>query len=98
MTMKTISKKHTGVKVAAAIKAGGMNLNHSRTLSVKSGIKAGEGILAVNHNRRAAKGVKVAAAIKAGGMNLNHSRTLSVKSGIKAGEGILAVNHNRRAA
>ena len=56
--MKTISKKQTGVKVLASIKAGGFGQgNHNRplsTLSVKTGIKAGEGILNANHSRRAA--------------------------------------------
>ena len=54
--MKTNAKIQAGVKVAAAIKAGGLQLNHSRrlALSVKSGIKAGEGILSPNHNRRLA--------------------------------------------
>jgi hypothetical protein len=59
MTMKKISKKQTGVKVAAAIKAGGFpgTNNHSArlsSLSVKSGIRAGEGIFYPNHSRRAA--------------------------------------------
>lgn len=51
--MKTISKKLTGVKVSTTIKAGGLNNNHSRKMSVTSGIKAGQSILHSNHNRRA---------------------------------------------
>jgi hypothetical protein len=109
MTMKTNSKAQAGVKVTTAIKAGGLNIwNHSRGLSglsVKSGVKAGEGIYAANHSRRLSSskiqaGVKVTTTIKAGGLNIwNHSRGLSglsVKSGVKTGEGIYAANHSRR--
>jgi hypothetical protein len=59
MTMKTISKKTAGIKVTATIKAGGFSLNHSRrsvSLSVKSGIKAGDGIYQANHTRCASIG------------------------------------------
>ena len=103
--MKTKSKNQAGVKVVAGVKAGGfavVNANR-KLLSVKSGIKAGEGILAANHSRRLSKnqaGVKVVAGVKAGGfavVNANR-KLLSVKSGIKAGEGILAANHNRSLA
>lgn len=54
--MKTNSKNTTAIKVTTAIKAGGIMNNHSRrlALSVKSGIKAGEGILHANHSRRLA--------------------------------------------
>jgi hypothetical protein len=55
--MKTNSKIHTGVKVTTTIKAGGFSANHNRQikgLSVKSGIKAGEGIYLSNHSRRLA--------------------------------------------
>ncbi len=56
--MKTNSKTQAGVKVTTAIKAGALwTNNHSRkptVLSVKSGIKAGVGIYAGNHNRRLA--------------------------------------------
>jgi hypothetical protein len=53
--MKTNSKTRAGVKVAVGIKAGGLQFNHSRpALAVKSGIKAGEGILSPNHSRRLA--------------------------------------------
>jgi hypothetical protein len=55
--MKTNSKIQAGVKVTTAIKAGGFRDNHSRKLlglSVKSGIKAGEGIYVSNHSRRLA--------------------------------------------
>jgi hypothetical protein len=78
MTMKTISKKHACVKVTTTIKAGGFNTpgNHNRLvvgLSVKSGIKAGEGILNSNHNRRV---LSVKSGIKAGEgiLNSNHNR------------------------
>jgi hypothetical protein len=57
MTMKTISKNQAGVKVAVGIRAGGVNPNHNRkltALAVKSGLKAGEGILHSNHSRRLA--------------------------------------------
>jgi hypothetical protein len=53
--MKTNSKIQAGVKVTTAIKAGGFFQNRNRRLiglSVKSGIKAGEGIYAANHSRR----------------------------------------------
>ena len=53
--MKTNSKTQAGVKVAVGIKAGGLQINRNRrALAVKSGIKAGEGILGPNHNRRLA--------------------------------------------
>lgn len=55
--MKTNSKTQAGVKVAVGIKAGGMSPNHSRralSLKIKTGIKAGEGIVYSNHNRRLA--------------------------------------------
>lgn len=55
--MKTNSKIQAGVKVNTAIKAGGwFYINHNRKLrglSVKSSVKAGEGIYAANHSRRA---------------------------------------------
>jgi len=56
-TMKTNSKTQAGVKVAAGVKAGGLQANHCRRLlglAVKSGIKAGQDILHANHNRRLA--------------------------------------------
>ena len=114
--MKTNSKAQAGVKVTTKIKAGGFSDNHNRkliALSVKSGIKAGEGIYSANHNRRLSDrkgdatslkdraGVKVTTKVKAGGFSDNHNRkliALSVKSGIKAGEGIYAANHSRRLA
>ena len=53
--MKTISTKQTVVKVATGVKAGGFSANHNRrSLTVKSGVKAGEGILAGNNSRRLA--------------------------------------------
>jgi hypothetical protein len=55
MIMKTNSKAQAGIKVTTAIKAGGFTWNHNRKLnglSVKSGIKAGEGIYVANHSRR----------------------------------------------
>jgi hypothetical protein len=53
--MKTNSKNQVGVKVNAGVKAGGFALNHSRkVLAVKSGLKAGDGILLGNHSRRLA--------------------------------------------
>jgi hypothetical protein len=55
MTMKTNSKTQAGVKVAVGIKAGGLSVNHARrALTIKTGIKAGEGIVSLNHNRRLA--------------------------------------------
>jgi hypothetical protein len=54
--MKTNSKTQTGIKVVAGIKAGGLpycNRNR-KALAVKTGIKAGEGIVYVNHSRRLA--------------------------------------------
>jgi hypothetical protein len=73
MTMKTISKKQTGVKVAATIKAGGLPIpNHNRVLAVKSAIKAGQSIVHANHNRA----ISVKSAIKAGQsiVHANHNR------------------------
>jgi len=55
MTMKTNSKIQAGVKVAVGIKCGGLSVNHARralSLKIKTGIKAGEGIVSLNHNRR----------------------------------------------
>ena len=49
--MKTETK---ALKVTTGIKAGGFGGNHNRKmrgLTVKSGIKAGDGILHANHNR-----------------------------------------------
>lgn len=55
--MKTKAKNSSGVKVNTNINAGGFMTNHSRrglALAVKTGIKAGEGIVNLNHNRRLA--------------------------------------------
>ena len=55
--MKTNSKKvQSGVKVLSNVKGGGIwGPNSNRTmLAIKSGLKAGDGILAANHNRRIA--------------------------------------------
>lgn len=55
--MKTNSKNQVGVKVAVGIRAGSFSGNHNRKLAVlgvKSGLKAGEGILQSNHSRRLA--------------------------------------------
>jgi len=56
--MKTNSKTQAGVKVAIGVKAGGIQVqNENRrllSLAVKSGIKAGEGFVSSNHNRRLA--------------------------------------------
>ena len=51
--MKT-TKKNTGIKVTAGVKAGGFNIpNHSRNgLKVTTGVKAGTMIQLANHNRR----------------------------------------------
>jgi hypothetical protein len=106
MIMKTKSKIQAGVKIAVGIKAGGMDSRNSNrrlfSLAVKSGIKAGEGILAANHNRRLSKnqaGVKIAEGIRAGGFDYRNANrrllSLAVKSGIKAG-GMDSRNANRR--
>jgi hypothetical protein len=50
--MKTISTKTTGLKVNAAIKAGGIWANHNRGLAVRSTVKAG-GLNHTNHSRAA---------------------------------------------
>jgi hypothetical protein len=56
--MKTNSKTQVGVKVAVGIKAGGFPTSNGNrrllSLAVKSGIKAGEGFVFSNHNRRLA--------------------------------------------
>jgi hypothetical protein len=53
--MKTTTKNSAGIKVSAGIKAGGVSPNHNRRgLAVKSNVKAGDGIVASNHNRRLA--------------------------------------------
>ncbi len=57
--MKTNSKTQAaGVKVAVGIKAGGFPTSNGNrrllSLAVKSGIKAGEGFVSANHNRRLA--------------------------------------------
>ncbi len=101
--MNTNSKNKSGLKVTSSVKAGGFpSINHSRrVLAVKTNIKAGEGIVYSNHNRRLAKsGLKVTTGVKAAGMGpFNHNRrVLAVKTNIKAGEGILRENHNRRLA
>ena len=98
--MKTNSKNLSGIKVTAAVKAGGLPPgNHNRrALAVKTNIKAGEGIASSNHNRRPLNsGIKVTATVKAGGLPPgNHNRrALAVKTNIKAGEGIASSNHNR---
>jgi hypothetical protein len=102
--MKKIMKGKSGINVVTGIKAGGLQTNHNvrpSALSIKSGIRAGEGILHGNHNRNLAKGLNVRTAVKAGGLQTNHNfrlAVLSVKSGIKAGAGILHGNHCRRLA
>ena len=53
--MKTSTKNQGGIKTTTGIKAGGLGVNHSRKLlAVKSGIKAGDGILQANHCRHLA--------------------------------------------
>jgi hypothetical protein len=82
MTMKTISKKLAGVRVTTAIKAAGINTgNHNRRLvglTVRSGVKTGEGILSSNHNRRASV-LAVKTGLKAGEgiLSSNHSRRVA---------------------
>jgi hypothetical protein len=74
--MKTNSKKQTGIKVTSGLKAAGLGGNHNRrALSVKSGIKAGNGIAHANHNR----GLAVKSGIKAGNgiAHANHNRHLA---------------------
>jgi hypothetical protein len=67
--MKTISK--AGLKVNAAIKAGGIQPQHNRAgLKVNAGIKAGG--IQPQHNRA---GLKVSAGVRAGyNCVRNHSR------------------------
>jgi hypothetical protein len=51
--MTTIKGK--GIKVTTGIKAGSLNPNHNRmtvSVKVKSGLKAGTGIVHFNHNTR----------------------------------------------
>jgi len=51
--MTTIKGK--GIKVTTGIKAGALNPNHNRVapaIRVKSGLKAGTGIVNMNHNAR----------------------------------------------
>jgi hypothetical protein len=55
--MKTNAKVQSGVKVTTNVKAGGFSGNHNRRvngLAVKTNVKAGEGIVAANHNRELA--------------------------------------------
>jgi hypothetical protein len=56
--MKTNSKIQSGVKISVGIKAGGLGEKNANrrllSLSVKSGIKAGEVIASANHSRRLA--------------------------------------------
>ena len=51
--MKT-TKKNSGIKVNAGVKAGGYNtINHNRNgLRVRAGVKAGTMIQSANHNVR----------------------------------------------
>jgi len=50
--MKT-TKKISGIKVIANVKAGAINPNHNRVgLAVKAGIKAGNLIFSANHSAR----------------------------------------------
>ena len=51
-TMKT-TKKSTGIKVAAGVKAAGLNGNHNFSgLKVRTGVKAGTTELKPNHSAR----------------------------------------------
>jgi hypothetical protein len=89
-TMKT-TKKISGIKVTASVKAGGYGPNHTRaTLRVRTGLKAGG--YGPNHTRAT---LRVRTGLKAGGQLLqNHSRgTLRVKTGLKAGRQLLP-NHS----
>ena len=50
--MKTI-QTNSGLKVKAGVKAGGLNMNHTRgALKVRAGVKAG-GLWTINHSRGA---------------------------------------------
>jgi len=56
------------------VKAGGLNMNHTRrTLKVRTGVKAG-GLKAHNHSRGA---LRVRTQVKAGALTANHSRRLA---------------------
>jgi len=53
--MKTKAITQLGIKVVTGVKAGAFSVNHSRkntAITVKSGLKAGDGILLSNHSRR----------------------------------------------
>ncbi|HVX97266.1 MAG TPA: hypothetical protein VHK47_20285 [Polyangia bacterium] len=69
--MKNVAKN--SIKVVTGIKAGGLSTaNHSRSLSVRSAVKAGG--LTNNHSRS----LSVRSAVKAGGLSTaNHNRSLS---------------------
>jgi hypothetical protein len=68
--MKSVAK--SGLKVRSAVKAGALNMNHSRGgLKVRSTVKAGA--LNMNHSRG---GLKVRSTVKAGyDLSPNHSRS-----------------------
>jgi hypothetical protein len=62
--------KTTGLKVRAAVKAGGMNFQHNRqALKVRAGVRSGG--LTYQHNRRA---LKVRAGVRSGGFSFQHNR------------------------
>ena len=68
--------------------------NTSRSIRVKSCVKAGRIVL--NHNQTV-RGIRVTSRVKAGGTTMQHNQTvkgLRVKSGVKAGLNFTKITFN----
>lgn len=59
------------MKIRTKVKSGGVSLNHSQKLVVRTGVKSGKKGGAMNHSQK----LVIRTGVKSGGVKFNHSQS-----------------------